>query len=130
MSSRSAYNSSGHVLLKLQADMSCSSSCNMSRHVFISQSALCMLDKHLLNNGVYAPALRFIVGMCQTMMVGGLAVTITRLVCNLGWNNFHFNTMSSVALLAISSFGILILLSFNTDPPVKFLRHNFGCTGN
>ena len=32
----------------------------------------------------------------------------------------HFNTMS-VALLAISSFGTLILLSFNTDPPVKFL---------
>ena len=43
---------------------------------FISQSASCMLDKHLLNNGVYAPALRFVVGMCQTMMVGGLAVTI------------------------------------------------------
>ena len=42
------------------------------------------------------------------------------LVCNLRWNNFHFNTMS-VALLAISSFGTLILLSFNTDPPVKFL---------
>ena len=38
-----------------------------------------------------------------------------RLICNLGWNNFHFNTMS-VALLAISSFGTLILLS-----PVKFL---------
>ena len=33
---------------------------------------------------------------------------------------FFFNTMS-VALLAISSFGILILLSCNTDPPVKFL---------
>ena len=27
----------------------------------------------------------------------------------------------SVALIAISSFGILILLSFNTDPPMKFL---------
>ena len=27
----------------------------------------------------------------------------------------------SVALLAISSFGTLIMLSFNTDPPVKFL---------
>ena len=27
----------------------------------------------------------------------------------------------SVALIAISSFGTLILLSFNTDPPVKFL---------
>ena len=27
----------------------------------------------------------------------------------------------SVALSAISSFGTLILLSFNTDPPVKFL---------
>ena len=27
----------------------------------------------------------------------------------------------SVALLAISSFGTLILLSCNTDPPVKFL---------
>ena len=34
------------------------------------------LDKHPLNYGVYAPALRFVVGMCQTMMVGGLAVTI------------------------------------------------------
>ena len=34
-----------------------------------------------------------------------------RLVCNLLWNNFHFNTLS-VALLAISSFGILIMLSF------------------
>ena len=43
-----------------------------------------------------------------------------RLVCNLRWNNFHFNTMS-VAPLAISYFGILIWLSFNTDPPVKFL---------
>ena len=31
-----------------------------------------------------------------------------------------FNTMS-VALLAISSFSTLILLSCNTDPPVKFL---------
>ena len=41
-----------------------------------------------------------------------------RLVCNLQWNNFHFNTMS-VILLAISSFCSLILLSFNTDPPVK-----------
>ena len=29
-----------------------------------------------LNYGVCAPALRFVVGMCQTMMVGGLAVTI------------------------------------------------------
>ena len=27
----------------------------------------------------------------------------------------------SVALLAISSFGTLILLSCNSDPPVKFL---------
>ena len=43
-----------------------------------------------------------------------------RLVCNLGWNNFHFNTMSE-ALLAIISFGALILLSFDADPPVKFL---------
>ena len=31
-----------------------------------------------------------------------------------------FNTMS-IALLVISSFGTLILLSCNTDPPVKFL---------
>ena len=44
-----------------------------------------------------------------------------RLVCNLGWNNFHFNTMCvCVDLLAMCSFGTLILLSFNTDPPVKF----------
>ena len=43
-----------------------------------------------------------------------------RLVCNLLWNNFHFNTMS-VALLAINFFGALILLSFHTDSPVKFL---------
>ena len=43
-----------------------------------------------------------------------------RLVYNLLWNNFHFNAMS-VALLAISFFGTLILLSFYTDPPVKFL---------
>ena len=35
----------------------------------------------------------------------------------------YFNTMS-VALLAISSFGTLILLSCKTNPPVK------GCTGN
>ena len=27
----------------------------------------------------------------------------------------------SVALIAISSFGMLILLYFSTDPPVKFL---------
>ena len=45
-----------------------------------------------------------------------------RLVYNLLWNNFHFNTMSvAVALLAISSFDTLTLLSFNTDSPVKFL---------
>ena len=43
-----------------------------------------------------------------------------RLVFNLQWNNFHFNTMT-VTLSAISFFGILILLCFNTDPPVKFL---------
>ena len=43
-----------------------------------------------------------------------------RLVCSFQLNKFHFNTMS-VALLAISSFGTLILLSFNNDPPVKFL---------
>ena len=43
-----------------------------------------------------------------------------RLVCNPGWNNFHFKTMS-VALLAISSFRHTNLLSFNTAPPVKFL---------
>ena len=42
----------------------------------ISQSASCMLDKHPFYYGVYAPALRFVVGMCQTMMVGGLALTI------------------------------------------------------
>ena len=42
-----------------------------------------------------------------------------RLICNLSWNNFHFNT-TSVALLAISFFGTQILLCFNTDPPVKF----------
>ena len=44
----------------------------------------------------------------------------TILVCNLQWINFHFNTIY-VALLAISSFCTLILLSFNTDHPVKFL---------
>ena len=43
-----------------------------------------------------------------------------RLVCNLRWNNFLFNAIS-VALLAMSSFGTLILLSFNTNHPVKFL---------
>ena len=43
-----------------------------------------------------------------------------RSVCNLLWNNFHCKTMS-VALLAISFFGTLILLSFYTDSPVKFL---------
>ena len=43
-----------------------------------------------------------------------------RLVSNLQWSNFYFNT-TSVALLAISSVGTLILLSFNSDPPVKFL---------
>ena len=43
---------------------------------FISQSASYMLDKHPLNYGVYAPALRFVVGMCQIIMVGALAVTI------------------------------------------------------
>ena len=65
-----------------------------------------MLDKHPLNYGVHAPALRFVVGTCQTMMAGGLAVTIYQKIgCNLGWNNFHFNTMS-VALLAISSWYI------------------------
>ena len=44
----------------------------------------------------------------------------TKLVCNLRWNNFHFNAMY-VALSAMCSFGTLILLAFNTDPPVKFL---------
>ena len=43
-----------------------------------------------------------------------------RLVCNLGWDIFRFDTMS-VALLGISSFGTLIFLSFNTNPPVKLL---------
>ena len=46
--------------------------------------------------------------------------TPIRLVCNLLWKNFYLNAMS-VALLAISFFGTLILLSCNTDPPVKFL---------
>ena len=49
-----------------------------------------------------------------------LPYTNKKKVCNLRWNNFHFNTMS-VALLAIIDFGTLVLLSFNTDPPVKFL---------
>ena len=44
----------------------------------------------------------------------------TRLVCNLLWNNFQFNTMS-VTLLAISSFGTLIFLSLSTDSPVKLM---------
>ena len=52
-----------------------------------------------------------------------------RLVCNLPWNNFPFNTMS-VALLAVSSFDTLIYIPFNTDSPVKFLSHYFGCAGN
>ena len=45
-------------------------------NIHISQSASCMLGKHPLRYGVCAPALRFVIGMCQTMMVGGLAVTI------------------------------------------------------
>ena len=49
---------------------------------FDKSMVLCMFDKHPFNYGMYAPALRFIVGMCQTMMVGGLAVTIYQ--CNLG----------------------------------------------
>ena len=42
-----------------------------------------------------------------------------RLVCNLLWINFIL--ILFLWLLTISSLGILILLSFNTDPPVKFL---------
>ena len=44
--------------------------------LFYKPMASCMLGKHPLKYGVCAPALRFVVEMCQTMMVGDLAVTI------------------------------------------------------
>ena len=44
--------------------------------ILISQLASCMLVKHPLRYGVCAPALRFVLGMWQTTMVEGLAVTI------------------------------------------------------
>ena len=82
-----------------------------------------MLDKHILSNMVCTElALKFVVWIVPDYDGGRFSCyhIPIRLVCNIGWNNFHFNTMS-VALLAISSFGSLILLPFNTDPPVKFL---------
>ena len=46
------------------------------REVLISQSASNMFQTYPLNYGVYTPAFKFVVGMCQIMMVEGLAVTI------------------------------------------------------
>ena len=60
MSSRSACNSSGHVLLKLQVNMSCSSTCSMSvmfcrnfteRHVLLEVMfylRVCIVGGHIL----------------------------------------------------------------------------------
>ena len=42
-----------------------------------------------------------------------------KMVCNLLWNNFHFNTVSDS--FSNKLFQYTNLLSFNTGPPVKFL---------
>ena len=36
-----------------------------------------MIDKHPLNYGVYSPALKFVVEMCQSMVVGVLLLPYT-----------------------------------------------------
>ena len=87
-----------------------------------SQSASCMLNKHIPSTMVCMHQLKIRNWNVPDNGGGrfGYYHIPTKLVCNLRWNNIHFNA-KYVALLAICSFGTLILLSFNTDPPVKFL---------
>ena len=73
-----------------------------------------MFDKHIPSTmvyGVYAPALKFVTWNVPDNDGGRFVI----------FYGIIFILILSVALLAISFFGTLILLSFYTDPPMKFV---------